>query len=694
MSIEKDFGYMGYQEMITDITMALENAGDIMRRLELGEQAERAMEMSEKVKSHVFSVGILGEFKRGKSTVIDALLGEEIAPTAVRPTSATLNRITYGLKPKATIYYKNGHKREVPVNEIANYVTKLTQEAENLSAQVDQAVVEYPCEFCKNNVEIIDTPGLNENERMDAITESVIPSLDAVVMVLSARSPFSRTEASFIRNKLMTSDISRLIVVVNFIDTLYDEEEQTELLEDMHTRITAEILDKTEHIHGANSAQYQETKNKLAGLILYPVSAKQALVGRTKNRPELVEESGFPAFEERLRKLLTEERGALEIIRVSHVIFEMIVQGQSALEMRRGALEMDAEAFLETKKEAETRIRQMREEKTEEKNRVRQAGKEIKREMAILVEQKYDELEERLCTFVDQYPINLSLLKKEADQKRFQERFSEDLEEEVKEALSEYTEQMNVYLTEKMGEEAIHVKDYVGELAEQLNGIALNIKKNSVTDDALIVGVDGLSNLLAATGFALFSTGSLPFMGLGGLVEGYREAGLKGGVTGFVSGAATSTAVAAALVFGLGSVPYLPFAVITGVAGSLGGKAFTSLVWGKDISERKTKEIRDELKQTIHPTITALKDQKLLEDWAQQQVQTQVDGMIAQLEEETEMIISDTEATLNAIAAEMSSVSQNKEQKLKEYSELAEKLNQVKDKMTPVLEKAKAAVEK
>ena len=221
MTENKDFSYIGYQEMIADITTALENTSEAMNQLELTRQAKQARDMATRIKSHVFSVGIMGEFKRGKSTVINALLGEEIAPADVVPASATLNRITYGMKPRATVLYKDGHHEEVPVNKIADYVTKITEDSAATAELVDQAVIEYPCQFCQNNVEIIDTPGLNDDDRMDAISEAIIPRLDAVVLVLSADSPFSKSEAEFVRNKLMTSDVTRLIVLVNRIDVIY-----------------------------------------------------------------------------------------------------------------------------------------------------------------------------------------------------------------------------------------------------------------------------------------------------------------------------------------------------------------------------------------------------------------------------------------------------------------------------------------
>ena len=99
-------------------------------------------------------------------------------------------------------------------------MTKLDEEKEAQAAKVEEAVVYYPCKFCQNGVDIVDTPGLNDDERMTRITEEIIPKLDVVIMVLVPDNPFSISEADFVLNKLMTSDLGRLLFLVNKIDTV------------------------------------------------------------------------------------------------------------------------------------------------------------------------------------------------------------------------------------------------------------------------------------------------------------------------------------------------------------------------------------------------------------------------------------------------------------------------------------------
>lgn len=682
MESKRDISYMGYQEMIADINTALEKTSEVMTQLELTDQAQQARDVSARLKSHVFSVGIMGEFKRGKSTVINALLGEKIAPADVVPASATLNRVTYGLTPKATILYKDGRRESVPVDRIADYVTKITEESAATAALVDQAIVEYPCQFCKNNVEIIDTPGLNDDERMDAISEAVIPELDAVVMVLSADSPFSKSEAEFVRNKLMTSDVTRMIVLVNRIDTIFDEDDRIRVLQSIKEKIIREILDRTAAIHGTDSQLYQDTKSKLAELQLYPISAIQALQGRIKGKPELVSQSGILAFEDRLRRLLTQERGALEIMRVSSVIAKLLQEGQSAITLRINALEMDSEEFLKTKQDAEEEIVILRNSKAEEKERLRKAGGQIKDRMDTLVLEKYEALEARLANYVEQYPIDIQRM----DSEDFAKEVQAGMEREVSNALSEYAEQINVFLQEQLGDERLRLQQYMGDLSNSIMMMNNKMKAGDGLITASVIGADALSNLVAVAFTGALNVAGFGLMGLGGMIEGFRNHGWKGAAVGAGGGFVASNLAALGLFAMVGTVPFIPFALITGIAGTMGGKLVTSLLWKKDKQKRKVEEFRSELRKTSMETVGVLRDQRFLESWAQKQVDDQVDSLLEHVEQESEALISSTEITLKSIAADIAAAEKNREQKTELYNRLKNKLNDVSETLIPIIE--------
>ena len=164
--------YTSYHKMVHQTLESISSLAKICEELDMI-QSKNALENSaEKLRDKTFSVGIMGEFKRGKSTVINALLGQNIIPSDILPTSATLNYVRWATKKGAVINFKDGRSIIIDVNDIINYVTKLTEESASVAATVEDAVVYYPCPFCQNGVQIVDTPGLNDEESMTQIVDA------------------------------------------------------------------------------------------------------------------------------------------------------------------------------------------------------------------------------------------------------------------------------------------------------------------------------------------------------------------------------------------------------------------------------------------------------------------------------------------------------------------------------------------
>ncbi len=90
--------YLNYHAMTGEITEGLSRMAKLCDDLGMEERSASLREGKKKLQSHKFAVGILGEFKRGKSTVINALLGKEIMHADILPCSATMNRVSYDLQ--------------------------------------------------------------------------------------------------------------------------------------------------------------------------------------------------------------------------------------------------------------------------------------------------------------------------------------------------------------------------------------------------------------------------------------------------------------------------------------------------------------------------------------------------------------------------------------------------------------------
>lgn len=302
--------YQDYKHDLISVIADLQRLESFCRELGLEGVAKDTGDLLTRLKRHSFSVAVVGEFKRGKSTFINALLGKEILPADIVPATATLNRVTYGLEPKARLYFEDGREDAVEVGDLAQYVTRLTLDAETRAKTIKEAVVAYPSYFCLNGVDIIDTPGLGDDEHLTRVTLSALPIIDAAIMVISAHAPFSETEQRFLVKDLLPQDLGKVIFVVNAIDQLNTPESADRLIEAVRERIANTVRQGDGEAHGKDREHFHFHK-KVGAPRVFGISAYQALQSKQRNDLDLLNQSRFPAFEAALQKFLTEERGAI-----------------------------------------------------------------------------------------------------------------------------------------------------------------------------------------------------------------------------------------------------------------------------------------------------------------------------------------------------------------------------------------------
>ena len=126
------------------------------------------------------------------------------------------------------------------------------------------------------------------------------------------------------------------------------------------------MLEKTALVYGEDSPEYQATKDKIGAIKLIPVSARDALRGKTRNKPELLADSGYPQFEDALAHLLTEERGMLELLHPVNQLLSVAAESTKTIETRLDSLRIDSEKFRKIQKESMKKLGDTRDKKKEE----------------------------------------------------------------------------------------------------------------------------------------------------------------------------------------------------------------------------------------------------------------------------------------------------------------------------------------
>lgn len=260
---------------------------------------------AELISSHLYRVAVIGEFKRGKSSLINALIGASVLPTDVIPLTAAITRLTYGTQRKIFVRYKDGRSEEKTLDELVNYATKYDKQREKTAQSVREIEVTYPSVLCKNHIEILDTPGLNDNEAMSEVTLSILGEVDAAIVVISATKPLSITEQNLIVDLIGQEGIRHLIFVVTFLDTLFDEEEKDRMLAFIKGRLKKELMIKAEKATENNPVLAEKARRILSEPNIFGVSSRQAMQGFINDDKSLLKESRFPQFKEKLLALLT-----------------------------------------------------------------------------------------------------------------------------------------------------------------------------------------------------------------------------------------------------------------------------------------------------------------------------------------------------------------------------------------------------
>ena len=278
----------------------------------------------EQVQERKFIVAVAGEFNRGKSSLINALLGLPILPMDILPMTATVNRIVYGLTPRVCIQMRDGSKMQIKINELAEYVTKQTDESREIARSIQETVIEYPTIICQNGIEILDTPGLNDTEEMTKITKTVLQKVHAVVFAVSAIMPLSMSEVNWLAKMIESEQLQYLMFAVTFFDRVAEQDKE-KVLETIRLRISTMIQNRVLELYPDRSELIEKAKRLTAPdtMFLMPVASRDALDAFELGDDELLQKSNLPQFKIELITALNAQQDEYAIRRTSELLHQV-----------------------------------------------------------------------------------------------------------------------------------------------------------------------------------------------------------------------------------------------------------------------------------------------------------------------------------------------------------------------------------
>jgi GTPase Era involved in 16S rRNA processing/uncharacterized protein (DUF2062 family) len=645
-------GIIDFNKTLTALVGDLKKLKGFYIKLKL-ENVSLLDEVLGRVENHSFKVAVVGEFKRGKSTFINALLGQDILPSDINPTTATVNRVTYAIAPLVKVIFKDGREEEVAIDKLKDYVTKLTVEAKKTATNVKEAVVYYPVHYCEKNVDIIDTPGLNDESVMDQVTFSVLPEVDAAIMLIMPLAPFAETERQFLVDKLITSDLGRVIFVVNAIDRCNTPEEAEKSVSYIRDRIQEHVMERAKEKYGENSPEYEVYKKKIGTPKVFGISAYQALQAKCNHDNALLTKSRFREFEVALEQFLTQERGATILQVPINRAIASATEILKAISLQENGLAMNQKQFEAAYNKSVAEINDLRSKKAQEMKLIDAAAEEVKHRVLPLVERLEEELKLAANSVITSTEIQPSEL---SNKKALLEKLGRKVSNAVQKAAQKLSEQIQGEIEHGLVKEVYRLQNFAKSVDQALQHIDmqfLSIDADTQTERNAITG--GLAAALAI------------YTGFGGIWSGYQEGGLKGVAVG--TAGSIGTLFAAGAIAGLIGLPItFPVVIAASILSYFTGGWLTQAVFGGErvehFKENYSKKALEEIEKQLRESRI---DQKV-----NQQIYETFDALKQKVHQEVETLLENTQSTLTNLRAKRERdivLSENQLQELKQMQE-------------------------
>jgi GTPase SAR1 family protein len=349
-------------DRIADIITQAETTGaETSGSLSLVSEVKMLKTAGDRFRQGRFRLLVLGDMKRGKSTFLNALLGERLLPSDVNPCTAVPTIVQAGRQAQVTIHFQGDRPAESISFEAfkTNYTIdpeaskQLEAEAQPAFPEVNHAIVEHPLALLGSGVELIDTPGLNDTEARNELSLNYAYNCNAILFVLDATQPCTMEERRYLQNYLRDRGLT-LFFLINRWDEL-----RSGLVDPEDDAAFEAAATKQRAVFRQHLAEYCPAEQY--GQRVFEISSLNALRARLRNDDVALSTTGFPAFLEELNRFLVEDRAQAELTQAKVVVDRVANRLGEAVERRIPLLDATLEEFREKIEAIESDFEQLQE---------------------------------------------------------------------------------------------------------------------------------------------------------------------------------------------------------------------------------------------------------------------------------------------------------------------------------------------
>jgi hypothetical protein len=567
----------------------------IAHSLSMTKPEQRLGEMQAALGDNVFTIVVCGRFKNGKSSLLNALLGQTTSRLALRsesggpmpvddlPATATVTRLVYAAEPYVRAWRWDGGQEDWSFERYLREarISVGLEDNSPMFEEIREFEVGYPAELLESGVMLVDSPGTSEDPRRTETTRAAVADADAAIVVYRTDALAGMDERSFASE--VTEQCGKTFTLVNR----------------MHGRPADDRL-KAETTRRLGFAGVDGRLPDLAAQDVHFVDVRTALEANLSGNEAAREGSGMAAFERRVFRFLVEERYQARVKRIVTAIDFVATTIERQIQQRRAVLQSESERLDAVLDECRSKVEQIEARRTTLQRIVARttttAKAEVIRSFERLADRLYKDIEDEFA----KRPI--PSLQGAGNQAKalFRDQHAKDAMKVLSDIVAERTRawaengpelpglQQDLSLTiERMQDD---LRDEVRAIEKDLKAISLKIAgldHSMVAEAPQLMGF--MERLIAgALGYALMG----PF-GVAAAAGGWR--GLLAG-----TGSAIGTGLAAVALATAFGVALGPIALAAIVVGAFGGGTILGGMLGIE------KRVRAKALETFRPKLREL----------------------------------------------------------------------------------------
>lgn len=267
-------------------------------------------------KNNYIRIGLVGVTSSGKSTLLNAILGDDILPTAVRPSSGTLITCSKGAKVEAKVYFEDGKSKFLADKNLKEELQKYGDENFNKNNELKVKIIDVksPHFLFPDTVQIIDSPGLDAHglERHEQITmELLLPTVDLCMYVVTLKANADSVTHTILQT--IHDHQKPLVIVQNMLDSVEAKEGKNGVILKAKDEVAAEYKVRVERV-------LKHVHEDLPNIVeVVQLSAKRAVDGRREQNEQMLSQSQFPQLIQLIAKHVKDLKPKLYIERTTQI---------------------------------------------------------------------------------------------------------------------------------------------------------------------------------------------------------------------------------------------------------------------------------------------------------------------------------------------------------------------------------------